>query len=384
MTRIPPPYEKFMMFIEKLNIEEQEINRLRSFAPVFIQKKDEFADYFHTVFQEITETRIILEHETKPGLLKKVWAEWFESLVTRGLDRTFHIYLWKVGLRHVEVGLDQRYSNLGFSLVRQFCQKVIRSEIPTEERLAITLIIDSLIDLCLLIETSAFIEGTTRCDLEVIRGIADKVRNPVAIIGGNIRRLQKKSDAGSSIYAVYEDLIAQTLRLDRMVQDIRTYNDMFSRDQEFAFVHPEAPIRTALELLKPRIESLNVKIEMAFEKVSFVKADRRDMDQLFYCLLQNSLDAVDKEKPFIRITSSTEELHHEMKIDIFNTGAPPREQDLDILASPFYSTKAEGTGFGLAIAQLAVKRGFGRLSIESAGGQGTTVTVILPAAAERK
>jgi signal transduction histidine kinase len=381
MTGIPPPYEKFMMFIERLNIEEQEIDRLRSFAPVFIQKKDEFADYFQSVFQEITETRIILEHEEKPGFLKKVWAEWFESLVTRGLDRTFHFYLWRVGLRHVEVGLDQRYSNLGFSLVRQFCQKIIRTEIPAEDRLAVTVIIDSLIDLCLLIETSAFIEGTTRCNLEVIRGIADKVRNPVAIIGGNIRRLQKKIDAGNSAYVVYDDLIAQTMRLDRMVHDISTYNEMFSRDQEFAFVHPEAPILSALDLLKQQIESLNVKVEMALENVPFVKVDRRDMDHLFYCLLQNSLDAVDREKPLIRITSPAGELHYGLKIEIFNTGAPPKEQDLDKLASPFYSTKAEGTGFGLAIAQLAVKRNFGKLSIESVEGEGTTVTVVLPVAA---
>ena len=52
-----------------------------------------------------------------------------------------------------------------------------------------------MLDLCLLIETEAYITHTTRCDLEVMREVADRVRNPVTVIGGNIRRMQKKGDA---------------------------------------------------------------------------------------------------------------------------------------------------------------------------------------------
>lgn len=375
-----PPYDKFETYIEKLRLDEKEVELLNTYAPVFLKHRDEFANYLHQEFLAITETGLILEREERPGFLLKVWAQWFGSLVTRGLDSSFHAYLWKVGLRHVEVGLDQRFSNLGFSLVRQFCQKIIREEIPAEDGPRITATLDALIDLCLLIETTAFIEATTRCDLEVIRGIADKVRNPVAIMGGNIRRLQRKADPESNTYGAYSDLIAQTARLERIVQDIKTYNEMFTRELELAVVHPEAPVRTALGKLAAQFEEKKVRVSVELGSLPFVRADRRDMDQLFYCLLQNSIDAVDPADPVIRITASTGgEPYQDVRIAVFNTGLPPKEDDIEKLVSAFYSTKVQGTGFGLAIVQLAVKRSFGKLTIEPLEGRGTTVTVSLPA-----
>ncbi|MBA4373224.1 MAG: hypothetical protein C0402_10235 [Thermodesulfovibrio sp.] len=383
MNETLPPYDKFETYIEKLKLDEKEVELLNTYSPIFLKHKEEFANFLHQEFLDITETGLILEREERPGFLVKVWALWFESLVTRGLDRSFHAYLWKVGLRHVEVGLDQRFSNLGFSLVRQFCQKIISSEIPADDRLRITATLDALIDLCLLIETTAFIEATTRCDMEVIRGIADKVRNPVAIMGGNIRRLQRKADPESNAYGTYSDLIAQTSRLERIVQDIKIYNEMFTREQEITFVHPEAPIRTALEKLAVQLAEKKIQVSLELGSLPFVRADRSDMDQLFYCLFQNSIDAIDLSDPVIRITASTAgDPYQDVRIAIFNTGLPPKEDDLEKLVSPFYSTKSQGTGFGLAIVQLAVKRSFGKLTIEPVEGKGTTVTVILPASSD--
>lgn len=380
MLDIPVPHERLLMFIDKLNLDDRDMEKMRSFASVFAKKKEAFACHFYEAFLDIAETRLILDRLEHPESMKRIWEHWFENLFTRGLDQEFHAYLWRVGLRHVEVNLDQRFSNIGFSLVRQFCHDIIMAEIPEGERHALSMITDKLIDLCILIETSAFIEATTRCDLEVIRGIADKVRNPVTIIGGNVKRLQRKTEPGNPAYEVYDDLMVQTARLEQMVLDIKTYNEIFGREPKYTFVHPEAPVRTALERLSPRIDSLNIKIEMDFAPSLFMKADRQDMDQLFYYILQNGIDAADRENPLIRITASAEGTSPQnVRIEIFNTGKPPKDEDIDKFFSPFYSTKTQGTGFGLPIAQLAVKRSFGRMSIEPVNDKGTKVILTFPA-----
>ena len=47
----------------------------------------------------------------------------------------------------------------------------------------ITLALGRLFDLCLLIETDAFLSSSSRCELDVMAGVAHQVRNPLTIIG---------------------------------------------------------------------------------------------------------------------------------------------------------------------------------------------------------
>jgi two-component system nitrogen regulation sensor histidine kinase GlnL len=58
-------------------------------------------------------------------------------------------------------------------------------------------------------------------------------------------------------------------------------------------------------------------------------------------------------------------------------GIPP--DDLDRIFTPFYSTKAKGTGLGLAMTQQIVDAHDGHLSVTSNPGSGTTFVLTLPA-----
>jgi signal transduction histidine kinase len=51
---------------------------------------------------------------------------------------------------------------------------------------------------------------------------------------------------------------------------------------------------------------------------------------------------------------------------------------MEQLLSPFFSTKLKGTGFGLPIAQVVVRKHLGRLEIRPLPGKGTSVVVSLP------
>ena len=60
-------------------------------------------------------------------------------------------------------------------------------------------------------------------------------------------------------------------------------------------------------------------------------------------------------------------------------GMPP--EVLGRVGTPFFTTRAEGTGLGLAQCQRLIGSAGGRFRIESEPGIGTTVTIVLPVAA---
>ena len=376
------PYEKLYFIKEKLGLSEGDLQALDPYREIFVRRKDQFAERFHDVFDSIPETHLILEHAGRPGFLKKTWAAWFEFLFRSRLDDALLAYLWRIGVRHVEVALDQRFSNLGFSVIRQFCHDIVLSEVPHDEAAPLLNIVNKVLDLCLLIETEAYITKTTRCDLEVMREVADRVRNPVTVIGGNIRRLQKKVDAASKEYDLLQRLLTENQRLEGMMQDIRVYMEVFAEEPRVQNVDLDELMNLVLGKLRAEDPStrnrvtVNVKLD---QRARFAMGDPDALQRLFHYLLQNSFEAVNPESGFIEITSRSDEgAARNLRVEIFNNGAPLEAEETERLFAPFYSTKVTGTGFGLTIAQLLARKHYGKIDLQPVAEGGVRVIVTLP------
>jgi len=380
LTDAQVPYEKLVQLRDKIGISEEDLELLGSLAETFVARKHEFADYFYQVFHGIPEARMILENEREPGFLKKAWAEWFESFFRARADRKFLTYLWNIGARHVEVNLDHRFTNLGFSVIRQYCHKVILDSAEQVKDGMLLFVFDKFLDLCLLVETDAFIEKTTRCDMQVFQGVEDRVRNPAMVIGGNIKRLQKQVAEDTREYRVYETLMAENRRLERMVTDIKTYMEFFSEELHIATVRLEEVIWESVKRLRQEGPFKKTVVETEFEPdASAVTGDSKELEYLFYCLIRNGMEAVDPANPLVRISSYREPVPpFNVEIEIFNRGVAPAPEEIEALFSPFYSTKTAGTGFGLPMAKLIVRKHYGKIRMEPIPGEGTKVIVSLP------
>jgi signal transduction histidine kinase len=377
---MPVPFEKLLWFQEKLGLAEHDLKLFSRYRHIFIQKKEEFADKLYSRFCEIPETRIILEHERRRGHLKKLWAQWFELLLQGRFDGTVYTRLWRSGLRHVEINIDKRFINLAYAFVRQFYQEIARSEIPSEERDSFLLAMDKIVDFCVLVETHAYVSATSQCDMEVVKGISHQIRNPLTVIGGNIVRLQRKLDPESPTYKTYQAILMENERLEAMVRDAGVYSEMFQKEATFSKVPMQEIISRALDRLEGAPERKRARVDIELDpQYPFVQGDEKDLETMFYYLLQNSFEAADPEKPYVRITSKALGPEHtSAQIEIFNNGNPLSPQDMDNLFVPFFSSKAYGTGFGLPIAQLAVRRNLGDVFLEPIPGQGTNCVVQLP------
>jgi signal transduction histidine kinase len=374
-----PPYEHLLALQEQIGWSRDEMEVLLPYRQAFVEQKDEFAGFFYNYFYQIPRTRVILHHEKMRGELRRIWSRWFESLFDIEGIHALLSDIWKSGLKHVEFNLDQQFVNLGYCLARQFCHQIVCSVAPMSSRAALLLSIDKLLDLCLLIETSAYVASNSRCDQEVIKGISHQLRNPITVIGGSARRVQKIAGPESELYGVSDKIIYEIKRLDRLVVDIGVYMEVFQRESRFLIVSIRDVIDNALQRLKRNLGAeLPVQIDLD-ANFSDVQGDPEDLETMFYYLLENSFEALRPGSPPISVRSSVESFaSFFLNVEIFNTGTVPKPQEVDSLFTPFYSSKPTGTGFGLPIALLASRKNLANVTLRPIPDQGTRCLVQLP------
>lgn len=381
MLDYPMPLDRLRYFQDKVGLAAQELALVARHRQVFVARHQEFGTYFHDYFMGIPRTRLILEQGHPPRKLERVLGHWFARLFREDFGQEFLQYLWDSGLRHVEVNLDQRYVNLGYTVARQFCHQVASAHVPETDRQPLMAAIDKMLDFCVLVATDSLISVTARCDRQVIEGIAHQVRNPVTVIGGNIKRLQNQVDRSSPVYKAYQMVLQENMRLERMVQDIGVYNELFRGEPQPQAVDLSLALGAALERLKTTWDLKRFHLRLALDPgLTLVRCDARDLETMLHYLLENCLEAADPSDPRVEITTRLGGRDDFVELELFNTGRPPNEEELAGLFTPFSSTKPQGTGFGLPIASLAARRNLGTLSLAGGLHGGTVSLVRLPLA----
>ncbi|MHB2265927.1 sensor histidine kinase [Aliihoeflea sp. PC F10.4] len=154
-------------------------------------------------------------------------------------------------------------------------------------------------------------------------------------------------------------------------------------------IHPEPfemtdAIDRALALLDGQAAERGVTLaNTAGDNVGELNADQRAVHQILLNLVSNAIKFTPQGGS---VSVSASRMGERMSLVVADTGIGIAAADLDGLCKPFaqvhndYTRKFEGTGLGLSLVKGLVALHDGDLSIESAPGQGTTVTVQLPLA----
>ena len=106
-----------------------------------------------------------------------------------------------------------------------------------------------------------------------------------------------------------------------------------------------------------------------------VYGDGNHLTQLFLNIIKNAMEA-SKSQEVVDVQVKIES--KDIRITIKDTGQGIPIENLRKIGTPFYSTKEQGTGMGLAISQRIVKNHKGRIEITSQESKGTTVDIYLP------
>jgi signal transduction histidine kinase len=84
-------------------------------------------------------------------------------------------------------------------------------------------------------------------------------------------------------------------------------------------------------------------------------------------------------KGALMLSTSVEMETQKVVISITDTGEGIPKESLDKIYHPYFTTRPRGTGLGLAIVQQIIAEHNGTIDVKSTVGEGTTITITLPA-----
>lgn len=146
-------------------------------------------------------------------------------------------------------------------------------------------------------------------------------------------------------------------------------------------VNVNSIVREAADLLDAMIRKSTTELELRLEeKIPFVMCNYQKIEQVIINLLQNSCQALPSKSCAIRVSTGFDRKSEMVFIKVEDEGVGISESNLPHVTDPFFTTKREsgGTGLGLSISAGILKDHGGRLEIESAEGEGTAATALLP------
>ncbi len=105
--------------------------------------------------------------------------------------------------------------------------------------------------------------------------------------------------------------------------------------------------------------------------------DAELMERVFFNLIANAAQATE---PGGTVTVKTRAAGGAVEISVIDRGSGIEPQDLDSIFNPFFTTKPQGVGLGLAIVSKIVDQHGGKIAVESEPGKGSVFRVLLPMA----
>ncbi len=215
---------------------------------------------------------------------------------------------------------------------------------------------------------------------DLARAISHDVKNAIGAILPLAQQAREEVEAGSFDRKVLAEDLTQIEQSAQVCQ--RIFDGMLQLAR--SGVHPEerVPLETilqgALAILGTRLKRAGVALEIRIpDDLPEIRASRGGLEQLFLNLFTNALDSMSAGGR-LRVTARRAGPRIEVKVSDTGSGIPADQ--LKRIHEPFYTTKEEGFGLGLAICRSILWENDGEMSIDSQPGRGTAVTVLLPAA----
>ncbi|WNG58553.1 HAMP domain-containing protein [Archangium gephyra] len=211
-------------------------------------------------------------------------------------------------------------------------------------------------------------------------GIAHELNNPLTGILGLLSLSCEEVPASSS---VGQSLTMALEQARRMAGIIRELGQMAEQERAGAGrpLDPAQPVRAALHEVREELQSRGVTLSCELgEQVPRVLGHADQLQKVVTNLLQNALTAMPSGGTLSVGLAAVE--GDAVCLSVKDTGKGIPETMRERIFDPFFTTKDEPgrVGLGLSVAHRIVEAHHGRIRVESDAGQGTTITIILPAA----
>jgi two-component system sensor histidine kinase PilS (NtrC family) len=207
--------------------------------------------------------------------------------------------------------------------------------------------------------------------------IAHEIRNPLASMTGAIETLTAKAGVGDDERERLTQIVMhESDRLNNIITDFLAY----ARPKPLARerVDVVALIEDVLVLLEHRPLPASVKVARMFGPSLSAYVDAPALRQALWNLCLNAVDAMPEGG---ELTVGATVVASRLELSVADTGRGIAPDDVTHIFEPFFSTKPEGSGLGLALVHRIVRDHDGEIDVQTDPGAGTTFTLTFPQSA---
>jgi signal transduction histidine kinase len=344
-------------------------------------------DFYAEIARHADAQRVITGGTAQIARLKTTLIGWLRELFSGRYDAEYVQRRWQIGYRHVEIGLNQVYTNTALSRLRRGLGTTLAERLKDElaRLIAVRQSLDTLIDLDLAIIEDAYQEEYLARQQRVERlatigrvagGVAHELRNPLNVVKTSIYYLLNARNATPEKIGDH---------LQRIGRQVEVADDIISALSDFAKLpvperRPTDLSRCIDEVLLAETLPPHVNANVSFEaSLPPVLVDAKQLRIALGNLIRNACDAMpDGGQLGIRGTCD----NGKVNLAVSDTGVGIPRDHLRQIMEPFFSTKARGIGLGLALTRSILDKNKGELSVTSDVGRGSTFTVSLHPAPE--
>jgi signal transduction histidine kinase len=154
----------------------------------------------------------------------------------------------------------------------------------------------------------------------------------------------------------------------------------FAKEEDYQFdrVDLAAVVDAGLAQLRAKLDAAAVRVARNYLQGPTVLADREKLKQVFVNVLDNAIDALAALDGERRLDLFIERGDKRATVRLRDNGAGVPAEHLARLFTPFFTTKENGTGLGMAISKKIVEAHEGTIDVVSEPGRGTEFAVALP------
>lgn len=362
--------DTFQELVGKLKEKEKEMDRLRALAE---DRAGRMETYNENILQSVPSGVVSIDNSMKIKSInqsaEKILGVKAEDVIEKDCVEVFDEPLLGI-IRESEVVNRGEYPYVTRD-DRHIWLGVTNSQLrnAADEKIGLILVFSDLTDIKALQGQVELKKRLTQLG-EMSAGIAHELRNPMSVIAGYAKLLNKKAEASDK--TTVNAILTEIDHMDRIIAEF------------LAFAKPTDLNKTSLDLSRMIRETVasvvgnNKKIRFLIksERPVSVMADEILLRQAIRNLFINAVEAMPEGGDIdVRLTYS----HDKVELSIRDTGHGISENTKHKIFLPFYTLKEKGIGLGLAIAQKVIVSHGGSIEVDSKEGEGATFRITLPA-----
>jgi signal transduction histidine kinase len=209
---------------------------------------------------------------------------------------------------------------------------------------------------------------------EAASHLSHEIKNPLMIMAGFARQAQKSLPQNCPEQEKLNIIVQEAQRLEKMLYEVRDFTRPRKVNKEPCQINQV--IKGTIKIFDNQLKASKVdcKLDLAPE-LPLVDMDKDQIKQVLINLIKNSLEAM-PDGGVLTVSSRRED--QSVRILTQDTGQGIPSDKMKSIFSPFFTTKAKGTGLGLAVTYRIIQDHGGDISVESKPGHGAKFSFTIP------